>query len=240
MMRARKRIPGRRKRFWREWRVFMLFLLVMIPFRSSVADWYHVPSASMEPTILAGDRVFVNKLAYDLRLPLTLHRLAEWGGPERGDVVVCRSPVNGKPLVKRIVAIPGDRVEMRDNLLTVNGEPATLEELDREWLKCLPAGELEGRVFFAEAIDGIVHPIMITPELPARRSFGPVTVPAGHCFALGDNRDNSADSRFFGFLPRRNIVGKAASVVVSFDRRRWHLPRGGRFLEPPACPRGDA
>ena len=110
---------------WRDWRGFLLFIAVMLVFRSAIADWNQVPSGSMQPTILIGDRIVVDKLAYDLRIPFTLRRLARWHEPERGDVVTFPSPKNEQLLVKRIVGIPGDVVSLSDNVLTINGEQAS-------------------------------------------------------------------------------------------------------------------
>ncbi len=108
-------------RLWKEWRITFLFIvLVVIPVKSSLADWNWVPTGSMNPTILEGDLIYVNKMAYDLRVPLTLHRLAEWSDPERGDIVICFSPDDGTRLVKRVIGRPGETVEMRDNTLFLN------------------------------------------------------------------------------------------------------------------------
>src|SRR5210317_1424516 len=111
------------KKQWKEWRVFIfLIIFVVIPFKSSLADWNWVPTGSMNPTILEGDLIFVNKVAYDLRFPLTQHRLARWSDPERGDIIICFSPDDGTRLVKRVIGRPGDTVETRKNTLLLNGE----------------------------------------------------------------------------------------------------------------------
>lgn len=226
---------SRVKRFWLEWRAVVVFLLVMFPVRSSVADWYHVPSGSMKPTIIEGDRVFVNKLAYDLKVPFTTYRLAEWDNPKRGDVVTCLSPVNGIRLVKRVVAVPGDTVEMRDNQLRINRKQAEYKELDGRWSVNMEPEQLRDSVFKEETVESLSHPIMITPNRPAPRSFTPVVVPKGQYLLLGDNRDNSADSRYFGFAPRGNILGKATCVIASLNPNLLYLPRWGRFMEPLHC-----
>src|SRR5207302_3032432 len=110
--------------FWRQWvKPFAIVLLVLFGVRSAVADWNDVPTGSMKPTILEGDRIFVNKLAYDLKVPFLGWRLARWGGPERGEVIVFASPADGTRLVKRVVGVPGDRIEVADNRLWVNGRP---------------------------------------------------------------------------------------------------------------------
>ena len=115
---------------WQSWaRDLLIVLLFMVPFRSSIADWNQVPSGSMKPTILEGDRIFVNKLAYDLKVPLTKIQIATWGNPERGDIVTFESPRDGTRLVKRVVGVPGDTIEMQNNRLIVNGEPAVYSPL---------------------------------------------------------------------------------------------------------------
>lgn len=217
-------------RIWKVWgRDLALVLGIMIPFRSSIADWNHVPSGSMKPTILEGERILVNKLAYDLKVPLTTWHLVEWGQPARGDIIVFNSPRDGTRLVKRVIGLPGDTVELRNNRLIINGEPARyaslsegrVSSLSAEHAECEPARERLGK---------LDHSVMAIPGTPARRSFGPVAVPAGRYLVLGDNRDNSADSRYFGFVERRAIVGRASAVVVSFDPDRHYRPRFDRWF----------
>jgi len=218
-------------RFWKSWgRELAIVIGIMIPFRSSIADWNHVPTGSMKPTILECERVFVNKLAYDLKIPLTTWHLAKWGSPGRGDIVVFNSPANGLRLVKRVVGLSGDVVEMRNNRLIVNGNPAEYSSLDENSVMGLPPAERAGSTFATESIDGVKHAVMTIPAVPARRSFGPVTVPQNQYLMLGDNRDNSADSRFFGFVDRNAIVGKVSFVIASFDRDHFYLPRFSRWF----------
>src|SRR5471032_1761970 len=106
---------------WRDWRGFIIFLVIMFSFRSAIADWNDVPSGSMLPTILIGDRILVDKLAYDLKFPFTTVHLSTWGAPKRGDIVVFYSPADGVRLVKRVIGLPGDQISMQDNQLTING-----------------------------------------------------------------------------------------------------------------------
>lgn len=227
-----KRLKTWAIRFWNSWgREVAIVLTIMIPFRSSIADWNQVPTGSMKPTILEGDRVFVNKLAYDLKAPLTTWHLAEWGNPERGDIVVFFSPADGKRLVKRVVGVPGDVVGMRNNRLILNGQPVEYESLGTEAIEDIPDEERHNHLFAGENLESGTHPVMMTPNRPAMRSFGPVTVPDGQYVALGDNRDNSADSRFFGFVDRKQIVGRVPAVVASFDRDNFYLPRRKRWLK---------
>lgn len=214
-----------KKKVLREIRIFVLMILIVSSLRSALADWNDVPTGSMKPTIQEGDRVVVNKLAYDLKVPFTTIKIVKWDDPKRGDIVVLFSPVDGTRLVKRVVAIPGDQVEMRDNQLFINGRLAKQSPI------ALTSSEGSSAEVLAEDLYGHSHQVMLTPEIPAVRSFGPIAVPEGNYFVLGDNRDNSNDSRFIGFIERRRIVGKAVAVAFSLDRSRWFIPRMDRFFE---------
>ncbi len=215
-----------RKKIFEEIRIFMVMLLVVSSLRSALADWNDVPTGSMKPTIEIGDRVVVNKLAYDLKVPFTTIELVKWADPRRGDIVVLFSPVDGTRLVKRVVAVPGDTVQMTENQLLVNGKAA-------KWSPITPAEDSEQglTLIMREDLFGHTHPMMLTPHVPAVRSFGPVRVPGGRYFVLGDNRDNSNDSRFIGFISRKSIVGKATAVAFSLDREHYFAPRFDRFFK---------
>ncbi|HEV7242318.1 MAG TPA: signal peptidase I [Thermoanaerobaculia bacterium] len=215
-----------KKKVLREIRIFVLMILIVSSLRSALADWNDVPTGSMKPTIQEGDRVVVNKLAYDLKVPFTTINIVKWGNPERGDIVVLFSPVDGTRLVKRVVAVPGDQVEMRDNQLFVNGRLAKQSPI-----AIVSSDDYGSAYVLDEDLYGRMHKVMLTPEIPAVRSFGPVPVPEGNYFVLGDNRDNSNDSRFIGFIERRRIVGKAVAVAFSLDRKRYFVPRMDRFFE---------
>jgi signal peptidase I len=219
------------QRFWKEWRITLLFVvLVVIPVKSSLADWNWVPTGSMNPTILEGDLIYVNKMAYDLRIPLTLHRLAKWSNPERGDIVICFSPEDGVRLVKRVIGRPGDTVEMRGNTLYLNEEAVGYTQVDPVYAEELP-NKVKGKCVLAmEDLDGTVHAVMSIPAISAMRYFGPVTVPQDSYFVMGDNRDNSKDSRYFGFVERDSIVGRAKGVIGSFDITDKYQPRLRRFF----------
>jgi signal peptidase I len=214
-----------KKKVLREIRIFVLMILIVSSLRSALADWNDVPTGSMKPTIQEGDRVVVNKLAYDLKVPFTTIKIVGWGDPERGDIVVLFSPVDGTRLVKRVVAVPGDEVEMRDNQLFVNGRIAKQSPI------AIVSSDAGSAYVLDEDLYGHNHRVMLTPEIPAVRSFGPVAVPEGNYFVLGDNRDNSNDSRFIGFIERRRIVGEAVAVAFSLDRSRYFVPRMDRFFE---------
>ncbi len=215
-----------KKKVIREVRIFVLMILIVSSLRSALADWNDVPTGSMKPTIQEGDRVVVNKLAYDLKVPFTTIDIVKWGNPDRGDIVVLFSPVDGTRLVKRVVAVPGDKVEMRDNQLFVNGRMAKQSPI-----AIVSSDDYGSAYVLDEDLYGHNHKVMLTPEIPAVRSFGPVVVPDGNYFVLGDNRDNSNDSRFIGFIERRRIVGKAVAVAFSLDRKRYFVPRMDRFFE---------
>jgi signal peptidase I len=219
--RPRRRFPRLRRFVRTQVAPFVVMLIVLGSFRSSIADWNVVPTGSMNPTIVEGDRIFVNKLAYGLRAPFTPWYVAEWSEPLGGEVVTFASPADGDRLVKRVIGVPGDTIQLVDDHLFINGQPATYAP------SAPPAG---GRVFATETTSAGAHPIIVTPARRAMRSFGPVTVPADHYFMMGDNRDNSADSRYFGFVPRQSITGRSSSVVLSFDPDT-HLPRGDRTLK---------
>jgi signal peptidase I len=208
----------------------LVMVLLMLALRSAVADWNDVPTGSMKPTIMEGDRVFVNKLAYDLKVPFTTWHIAQWDNPKRGDVVVFFSPADGMRLVKRVVGLPGDRIELRDNELVVNGKNVQYEPLPQKVVNELPASEQSQHEYATEELATHAHPMMATPMLRAPRTFGPITVPQGKYFMMGDNRDNSYDSRFYGCVDRDRIVGKATSVVISLDYADHFLPRWHRFF----------
>ncbi len=226
-------VVQRAARLWRESRGTLLFLLLMVGFRSAWADWVMVPTGSMNPTILEGDRVLVDKHVFGLRIPFTLVRLTEGDDPARGDIVVFDSPVNGTSLVKRVVGVPGDVISLEGERLLINGQPAHYASGEIEHLRGLLASTTaHNPVVLTESGPLKQHDILLLPDRVALRSFGPVTVPKGMYFVLGDNRDNSADSRYIGFVPRRNIVGRATRVLVSLNPEHSYLPRGNRFLHP--------
>src|SRR5256885_593947 len=153
-----------KKKVLDEIRVFILMLLVISSLRSALADWNDVPTGSMKPTIQEGDRVVVNKLAYDLKIPFTTIEIAKWSDPRRGDIVVLFSPYDGTRLVKRVIAVPGDRIEMRDNQLFVNGSAASLKPIGTE------EDAEQGSTYIAEeTLDGRTHKVMLTSHIPALR-----------------------------------------------------------------------
>lgn len=216
-----------KKKILEEIKVFALMLLIISSLRSALADWNDVPTGSMKPTIQEGDRVVVNKLAYDLKVPFTTKEIAKWGDPKRGDIVVLFSPEDGTRLVKRVVAIPGDKLELRDEKLLVNGQAATWKAVAQQF------DPQQGQTMvLQESVLGISHKVMLSPMYGGEKStFGPLIVPQGYYFVMGDNRDNSKDSRFIGAIPRQQIVGKALGVAFSLDRSHYYIPRLDRFFK---------
>lgn len=218
------------REFYQGWlKPLALFLVIMAPLRSAVVDWNWVPSGSMKPTILEGDLVLVNKLSYDLKVPFTTRHLLQWGDPARGDIVVFYSPRDGTRLVKRVVGVPGDTVELRDDVLFINGSALGYSPVDPAAFR-RDVFEDRSPVIAVEHLGSCDHYVMALPGRVALRSFGPYAVPQGRYFMMGDSRDNSTDSRFIGTVARNQIVGKADAVLVSFDTSRLLLPRFGRFI----------
>ena len=198
---------------------FLLCLLVLFASRSSFADWYLVPTGSMQPTIVEGDRIFVNKMAYRLEVPFTDIVIMETGQPKRGDIVVFNSEKANNRMVKRLIGEPGDKVAMINNQLTINGNVIQYKTN-------------ENPLHNTEYLGDITHLVQLIPVSNARDSFAEVVVPQGHYLVLGDNRNNSADSRYYGFVPMAEIKGRANKVLVSLDPENYYLPRGNRFNLP--------
>ncbi|WP_133470159.1 signal peptidase I [Paraglaciecola marina] len=199
--------------------VFILVMLLMFASRSSLADWYHVPTGSMLPTIVEGDRILVNKMAYRLEVPFTDITVMEIAKPKRGDIVVFNSVKADNRLVKRLIAEPGDTVAMESNKLIINGTPVHYEQREQTFLQ-------------TEYLENTAHFVQFTPVANPRDSFESVTVPEGQYLVLGDNRNNSADSRYYGFVPAIEIQGKATKVLLSLNPDNYYLPRKERLLTP--------
>src|SRR6185436_2816195 len=180
--------------------------------------------------ILPGDRIVVNKLAYGLRVPFTHTWLARWDDPSAGEIVIFASPKDGTRLVKRVIAGPGDTIELRNNLLVINGVAQAYSPLTASSLETVSERFKAGRAFATEQLAGHSHAVESIPQIAnAMRDFGPVTLPADQYFMMGDSRDNSVDSRYFGFVPVETVVGRSSAVAISLDRERWFVPRWGRW-----------
>ena len=194
---------------------FPIFLIVLL-LRSFLVEPFRIPSGSMIPTLLVGDFILVNKYTYGIRLPVLNTKVIEIGEPRRGDVVVFRYPLDpSTPFIKRIVGLPGDRVEYRGKRLFINGEPVDYTS-DGTYVGVRSASQHTGADVLTERIDEVEHQILVTPR--ARAIDAVYEVPPGHYLVLGDNRDNSRDSRFWGYVPDENLVGRAFFIWFNWDR----------------------
>jgi len=210
------------KRLWINNKLFILFVLLMSVFRSAVADWYTVPTGSMQPTIKEGDRIIVNKMAYDLKLPFSQINLLTTGEPKRGEIVVFESKAADNRLIKRMIGLPGDVIEMKNEILFINGVAINHQITEQN----------AQQLFATEQVSSIIHTIRIDKNKSNQLSnFSPTTVPEGHYLVLGDNRRNSADSRIYGFVPRHELKGKATTIAFSVNYDNYYLPRKNRFLK---------
>jgi signal peptidase I len=178
---------------------------IVLVARASLADHYEVPSGSMEPTVAVGDQICVNKMAYGLRVPASQRYLVEGRGPRRGDVVVLTSPADGEVLLKRVVALPGDVVQVSAGRVTLDGTPARV-------------GEKNGVV--VEELGGRQH--AVSTEFGGGPDFGPTPVPEDQYLVLGDNRGNSRDGRVFGWVARGGILGRAVAVCLHEGEPSWN------------------
>lgn len=200
--------------------LFPVLLLVLV-FRSFLFEPFKIPSGSMIPTLWIGDFIVVNKYAYGLRLPVLNTRIVEVGDPERGDILVFRFPDDERVnYIKRVVGLPGDTVTYRNKILYINGDPVEQERVG-EWrgvgLNRNPPGSRP--VERLEHLGPEPHHIVTYPGRPNSRVES-VTVPEGHYFVMGDNRDQSLDSRAWGFVPEDNLVGKAVRIWMHWDCSR--------------------
>ncbi|PCJ46926.1 MAG: signal peptidase I [Gammaproteobacteria bacterium] len=218
--------------WWKEWRLFLLFVLLLFSFRSTVADWSHVPTGSMKPTIMEGDRILVDKLAYDLRFPFLHWRLNTWADPERGDIVVFPSPETEELYVKRVIGIPGDTISMVDNRLIINNKPLQYKLAEADLVKVLNDDDQNNFTVVEEALPGSYHLMMVSSNRYATRAsnFPKKLIPDGSYLVLGDNRDSSKDSRFIGLIDRERIRGRATKVIISLNSEDYWLPREKRYF----------
>jgi signal peptidase I len=216
------------KNLWRSNKGFLLFIGLMFVLRSAVADWNLVPSSSMNPTLISGDRVVVNKLAYSLRVPFTLQQVARWSNPAPGDVITFDSPKDEVNLIKRVIAVGGDMVAMHDNTLTINGRVIERTLVDAARIIPTESGALSAQIW-SEQIG--VKQIEVARIVAFNRStqFEAVQVPAGHVLVLGDSRDNSNDSRFIGFIDVQRVTGQAVRVALSHNPDKFYIPRADRW-----------
>ena len=219
------------KNLWRNNKGFVLFIGLMFVFRSAVADWNLVPTSSMNPTLISGDRVMVNKLAYSVRVPFTLQQIASWSSPARGDVITFDSPKDEVNLIKRVVAVAGDVVKMRDNTLSINGKAIERKLVDASRIIPTESGALLAEIWSEQLGSKQVEVARIV-AMNRNFDFEAVQVPAGHVLVLGDSRDNSNDSRFIGFIDVQRITGQAVRVAMSHNPDMFYLPRANRWWLP--------
>jgi signal peptidase I len=228
--------------------------LIVLLVRSFIFEPFRIPSDSMMPTLLDGDFIIVNKFEYGLRLPVLNRKFMRIGEPARGDVMVFRFPPDPSiNYIKRVVGLPGDRVRVLNDQLIINGQPVPLRLVRRYNDGCYHnfrlgsevLGNHEHEVMSCQTPEEIVVPPTascprqmdhnyecVEPEVPGERDHGnsqEMTVPAGHYLMIGDNRDNSYDSRYWGFVPEQNIVGKATYIWFNWDLQRSGGPNFHRI-----------
>lgn len=208
-------------KLWKENKSLLVFISLMLIFRSAVADWNDVPTGSMKPTIVEGDRIFINKMAYDIRVPFTHISLVKLAEPQPNDIIIFDSVASDKRLVKRVIGVPGDKISMRNNQLFINGQAIAYEAKEKI---------IESHHESNETINGQSHTIRLNNIASQLANFTTVTVPTDRYLVLGDNRDNSADSRVIGFVPRNEIIGRSSKVAFSLNYDNYFLPRSERFF----------
>lgn len=218
----------------------LLFIVLMVVFRSSFADINRVPTGSMQPTIVEGDRIVVNKLAYDIQLPLLQTKLLKLDDPKRGDIIIFESKVSNNRLVKRVIGIPGDIISMQGNQLTINGTSLKYSQgysdphssnVDTPLSANPDRISLNQYTDLNEDLLGLNHRVRIHRYGSSSANFNSVTVPKGYYLALGDNRDRSADSRVIGLIPRKEIIGRSQRTLMSLDPENYYVPRLDRFFK---------
>ncbi len=193
---------------------FPVFLAVLM-LRSFLVEPFRIPSNSMMPTLLTGDFILVNKFTYGLRLPVADKKIVDINEPRRGDVVVFRYPLDPSvDYIKRVVGVPGDHVAYYNKTLTVNGQLMPQEPVGAYTGAGAGSG-MTGATLLRESLSGVAHPILIRPGQATLE--GEFTVPPGQYFVMGDNRDNSNDSRYWGTVPEQNLVGKAFMIWMNWD-----------------------
>ncbi|MBU6421161.1 MAG: signal peptidase I [Gammaproteobacteria bacterium] len=201
-------------------RSFFPVLLLVLLLRTFVVEPFHIPSSSMVPTLLVGDFILVNKFDYGLRLPITHTKILRIGEPKRGDVMVFRYPPDPSvDYIKRVIGLPGDHIVYRGETLYINGK-----QIPDKVLGLYAGPDQMGAMLHQEDLGGVKHDTLIIPGMEHKQ--GEWTVPPGEYFVMGDNRDNSSDSRYWKFVPEKNIIGKAFFVWMNWDAFHdsalWH------------------
>ena len=214
-----------RKSFYKEWiEPFLIAAVVALFIRQFVVEAFKIPSGSMIPTLTIGDHLLVNKFVYGPRIPFTDTRFFSWKEPRRGDIIVFKYPENeDKNYIKRIVGLPGDKIEIRDGVLLINDQAVQIRPYRATAVEASEAGPYAGIAKeYLEQLGPLTHRIQYLQD-QSGRSYGPITVPAERVFVMGDNRDNSQDSRVWGFVQFNKILGKALIIYWSWDGEngRW-------------------
>ncbi|MDH5231537.1 MAG: signal peptidase I [Gammaproteobacteria bacterium] len=205
-------------------RSFFPVILIVLVLRSFIVEPFRIPSGSMMPTLLIGDFILVNKFAFGLRLPVGHHKIIDMGKPKRGDVIVFRFPENPSiDYIKRVVGLPGDRIAYRNKSIYVNGKRMQKRALGA-YTSNKTGLPMHGLNIYEEDLDNIKHEILINEA--RRNDDGETIVPEGHYFVMGDNRDNSNDSRYWGTVPEENLVGRAFFIWMNMDFEDWHVQWG--------------
>ncbi len=235
----KKRSKDAKQPWWVEYSIsFFPVILIVFLLRSFLVEPFKIPSSSMVPTLLVGDFILVNKFTYGIRLPVANRKIVELGSPERGDVMVFRYPEDPSlDYIKRVVGLPGDRVEYRNKRLSINGTPVPTRQIE----DYLSKERMQFSRRYVESLGRVEHELLLEedapPSMTPSRAFPfaancnynmsglACTIPPGHYFVMGDNRDNSSDSRVWGFVPDENIVGKAFFIWLNFTE----LGRFGSF-----------
>lgn len=196
---------------------FPIFLIVLL-LRSFLIEPFRIPSNSMMPTLLTGDFILVNKFNYGIRLPVINKKVLSIGEPKRGDVMVFRFPEDDKtPFIKRVVALPGDRVTYKNKTLKINGSKINLDKIG-VYQGVGSGSVMTGAELLHEDLMSVMHDILNSPDRRTKEVDGFV-VPEGEYFVMGDNRDNSLDSRFWGTVPDENIIGRAFRIWMYWDSK---------------------
>ena len=196
-------------------RSFFPVVLIVLVLRSFLAEPFRIPSGSMMPTLLIGDFILVNKFAYGVRLPVLNNKIIEVGEPKRGDIVVFRFPKQPEvDYIKRVIGLPGDRIGYFDKKIYVNGQLAAQTALN-VYEGVGQGRNMTGAVRLEENLESVKHDILIMRGAATVQDV--FVVPEGHYFVMGDNRDNSNDSRYWGFVPEGNLVGKAFFIWMNWD-----------------------
>lgn len=200
-------------------RSFFPVLLAVMILRSFLYEPFRIPSGSMMPTLLVGDFILVNKYEYGVRLPVIHTKLTEGSKVERGDVAVFRFPDNESlDFIKRVVGLPGDHVSYYNRRLMINGKSLSVEFTENYDGQGTAEGNMRGGEVYLEQLGDVSHEMMTDASVEFSAN-GELIVPEGHYFVMGDNRDHSNDSRFWGFVPEQNLVGKAVTIWMHWDWR---------------------